>query len=224
MIHKHLSRFEVFATLNVEELHEVAYITEKVNANKSTHLFYHGVEMEKLFFVISGTVKIYRTDADGNEQIVNFFQRGEMFPHHGLFRVDNYPANAVVFQDAVLLVIHKSDFENLLMKHDRIALKMFHYLGEVILDLHKRLQEKLLSSTDQQLLSLFKRLMISNGVAVGPDETKINIKMTKQEIGSMIGMTRETVSRNISKFKKLKILHEENGFIVVHSDVLKEYL
>lgn len=224
MIHKHLARFDVFATLDVEELHEVAYITDKVHANKGTHLFYHGDEMAKLLFVISGTVKIYRTDTEGNEQIVNFFQQGEMFPHHGLFRTDNYPANAVVFQDAVLLVIRKHDFENLLIKHDRITLKMFHYLGAVILDLHKRLQEKLLSSTDKQLLSLFKRLMISNGVVVAPNETKISIKMTKQEVGSMIGMTRETVSRNISKFKKLDILYEDKGFIVMRNDVLKEYL
>lgn len=223
MIHKQLARFDVFASLDVEELHEVAYITDKVQAQKGQHLFYHGYEMEKLFFIISGTVKIYRTDEEGNEQIVNFFQKGEMFPHHGLFRTDNYPANSIVFQDAILLVIHKSDFENLLMKHDRIALKMFNYLGSVILDLHKRLQEKLLSSTDQQLLSLLKRLMISNGVMITPEETKINIKMTKQEIGSMVGMTRETVSRNISKFKKLDILYEESGYIVIRNDKLREY-
>lgn len=223
MIHKQLSRFDIFASLDVEELHEVAYITDKVQAQKGQHLFYHGYEMEKLFFIISGTVKIYRTDEEGNEQIVNFFQKGEMFPHHGLFRTDNYPANSIVFQDAILLVIHKSDFENLLMKHDRIALKMFNYLGSVILDLHKRLQEKLLSSTDQQLLSLLKRLMISNGVMITPEETKINIKMTKQEIGSMVGMTRETVSRNISKFKKLDILYEESGYIVIRNDKLREY-
>lgn len=223
MIHKQLARFDVFASLDVEELHEVAYITDKVQAQKGQHLFYHGYEMEKLFFIISGTVKIYRTDEEGNEQIVNFFQKGEMFPHHGLFRTDNYPANSIVFQDAILLVIHKSDFENLLMKHDRIALKMFNYLGSVILDLHKRLQEKLLSSTDQQLLSLLKRLMISNGVMITPEETKINIKMTKQEIGSMVGMTRETVSRNISKFKNLDILYEESGYIVIRNDKLKEY-
>lgn len=224
MIHKQLSRFDVFASLDVEELHEVAYITDRVHVQKGQHLFYHGDEMEKLFFIISGTVKIYRTDQEGNEQIVNLFQKGEMFPHHGLFRTDNYPANSIVFQDATLLVIHKADFENLLMKHDRISLKMFNYLGKVILDLHTRLQEKLLSSTDQQLLSLLKRLIISNGVVIGPDETKINIKMTKQEIGSMVGMTRETVSRNISKFKKLNILYEDSGFIIVRNEKLKEYI
>lgn len=224
MLHKQLERFDIFASLSIDELHEVALITNKIIANKDTHLFYHGDEMEKLYFVHSGTVKIYRTDSNGNEQIVNFFQAGEMFPHHGLFRTDNYPANAVIFQDAVLLVVHKKDFESLLMKHDHIALKMFHYLGDVILDLHKRLQEKLLSSTDHQLLSLFKRMMIANGTELNPEETRINIKMTKQEIGSMVGMTRETVSRNISRFKKLKILYEDNGYIVIRNQVLKEYL
>lgn len=224
MIHKELARFEIFASLNIDELHEVAYITDKLNVTKGTHVFYHGDEMEKLFFVLSGTVKIYRTDEEGNEQIVNFFQKGEMFPHHGLFRTDNYPANAVSFQDSVFLVIQKADFENLLMKNVHITLKMFHYLGNVILDLHKRLQEKLLSSTDQQLLSLLKRLMISNGIEVNPEETKISIKMTKQEIGNMVGMTRETVSRNVSNFKKLKILYEDNGYIVIRKNVLKKYL
>ncbi len=224
MIHKELSRFEIFASLNIDELHEVAFITDKIKVSRGSHVFYHGDNMEKLFFVHSGTVKIYRTDAEGNEQIVNFFQKGEMFPHHGLFRTDTYPANAMVFQDASLLVIHKADFEHLLMKNDRIALKMFHYLGNVILDLHKRLQEKLLSSTDQQLLSLLKRLMISNGIEISPDETKINLKMTKQEIGSMVGMTRETVSRNVSRFKKLHILYEDNGYIIIRDKILKEYL
>ena len=224
MIHKLLARFDVFASLDTDELHEIANITEKIYADKGTHVFYHEEKMEKLFFVISGTVKIYRTDSDGNEQIVNFFQAGEMFPHHGLFRTDNYPASAVIFQDAILLVIRKNDFEDLLIKHDRIALKMFHYLGSVILDLQKRLQEKLLSSTDQQLLSLLERLMIANGVKINSEETKINIKMTKQEIGSMVGMTRETVSRNISRFKKLKILYEDDGYIIIRNQMLKKYL
>lgn len=223
-LERYLKRFATFDHLNDSDLNSIAKITHMKELKDKTHLFYHKEPMTSMYFMIHGTVKVYRVDENGNEQIVNYFQGGEIFPHHGLFRNDPYPANAVVVNEATVLMIYKEDFEILLHQNSDIAIKMIYYLGGKILELHHRLEKKLLATTDKQLISILNHLIKTNGTEISPGLFRIDISLTKQELGNMVGMTRETVSRNISKFKKQGILKEEEGYIIVDYARLEEFL
>ena len=225
MIKIHLSGIKIFESFSEEELGEVAGISHKRKFPKNSHLFRQGEEMAHFYFIIRGNVKVYRIDRDGREQIVNFFGPGEMLPHHAIFRTDPYPANAGTTVESEIISIAKEDFESLLHSRPDISIKMFKYLGNLIVDLQNRLQEKILKPTDVQLLSLLLRLSRSHGEETDDSLIKISMRLTKQEMASMIGLTRETVSRNLSAFKMLGLITENReGFITIDTEQINTYL
>lgn len=225
MIKIHLSNIKIFESFSDEELDEVAGIAQKRKFMKDSHLFRQGEEMAHFYFVVRGNVKVYRVDREGREQIVNFFGPGEMFPHHATFRTDPYPANASTTMESEVISIAKNDFEALLRSRPDISIKMFKYLGNLIVDLQNRLQEKILKPTDVQLLSLLMRLSRSHGEYTDDSHIEISMRLTKQEMASMIGLTRETVSRNLSAFKKLELISEnKEGRITIDIGRIDKYL
>lgn len=225
MLKELISEITIFNTLTDDEQLEIAKITHIRQFHKSNHLFYQNDPMEYFFFIIEGNIKIYRYSADGREQIVNFFGPGEMVPHHAFFRDDPYPANAVSIDETKVLMISKSDFETLLKNQSDIMMKMFKYLGSMIVDLHNRLNEKILHPADQQLLKTILRLSSSHGEDIDENNSLIRLRITKQDIGSMIGLSRETVSRHISLFKKLGLMYEnKEGFLILSTNKINNYI
>lgn len=225
MIKKLISEITIFNTLTDDEQLEIAKITHIRQFHKSNHLFYQNDSMEYFFFIIDGNIKIYRYSADGREQIVNFFGPGEMVPHHAIFRDDPYPANAVSMDETKVLMIGKNDLEILLKNQSDIMMKMFKYLGSMIIDLQNRLHDKILHPADEQLLKSILRLSGSHGEDIDENNSLIRLRITKQDIGSMIGLSRETVSRNISLFKKLGLMYEsKDGFLILNTGKINNYI
>lgn len=104
-----------------------------------------------IYFIQRGKVKIYKTDYDGKEQIVNVLQKDDMFPIKA-FRKGNYPAHIEVLEDTLLVNIPIISFENFLLTHPEISIKMFRVLGEIIVDLQNRLEEKILYNVYDQII------------------------------------------------------------------------
>lgn len=225
LLKKYLSSMKIFEALDDEEISAVAGIAHHRNVESGIHLFHMGEEMINFYFVVSGNVKIYRIDEEGREQIINFFGKGEMFPHHAVFRKDPYPASAITAEDSEVIFISKKDFEDVIRREPEIAVKLFHYIGELIIDLQHRLQEKMLKPTDEQVLLLIRRLAYAHGLVLRDGRREITLKLTKQEMANMIGLTRETVNRNISIFRKLGILEiGSTGLMIVDLEALEEYI
>src|SRR5699024_5041432 len=105
-----------------------------------------------VYFIQAGKVKIYKTDIQGKEQIFNVLQQGDMFPHQGFFRQDNYPAHAEALDDITLIYIPIESFENFLITHPEICVKLFRVLGDIIVDLQNRLEQQILHNTYEQII------------------------------------------------------------------------
>lgn len=225
MFVEHLSSMKVFEALNKEEISAIAEISYHKNIEKDTHLFHMGEEMTNVYFVVRGNIKMYFIDEEGREQIINFFDKNEMFPHQAIFRSDPYLANAVTTEDSKVVFIDRKDFEDMIRKKPDIAVKLFNFIGEIIIDLQQRLQEKILKPTDKQVLLLIRRLAYAHGLALDDGRREITLKLTKHEMANMIGLARETVSRNLSIFRKLGILEiSKSGRMIVDLDELETYV
>ncbi len=111
---------EILKTIPIfKELADVEIIALKNIANtkryqKQTHVFMQEDQLTNVYFILEGKIKIYKTDLNGKEQIVNILHTGDMFPHQGFFRHDNYPAHAEVIEPSLLIFIPKHKFEQFL--------------------------------------------------------------------------------------------------------------
>jgi CRP/FNR family transcriptional regulator, cyclic AMP receptor protein len=220
-----LQRFTLFKDLTKEEMQPIVDLAKNRLYLQGTHVFMHGDPMTNVYFIQKGKIKIYRTDLQGREQIINVFGNGEMFPHHGFFRKDNYPAHAEVMEDANLIYIPIHSFEDFLYTHPETCVKLFSVLGEKILELQNRLEEKMLHNTYEQIIMLLLRLAKSNGTKNNDDETRLTVQFTNRELANMIGSSRETVSRTLTQLKKKNFIDTDmDGYLIMNTSALHDEL
>lgn len=197
-----LSKFSLFRDLEDHELMEIVNISISREYKKGTHVFMQDDPIENVYFINEGKIKIYKTDIAGKEQIVNFLKKGEMFPHVGFFRKGGYPAFSEVLEDAVLVVVPISKFEQVLIENPLLCIKVFKVLGEKIVDLQDRLEAQILNNTYEQIIKLLIRLAKIHGIKQDDGTYMLKGEFTNKDLANMIGTTRETVSRTLTKMKR----------------------
>ncbi|WP_043933646.1 Crp/Fnr family transcriptional regulator [Bacillus sp. EB01] len=221
---KRLSAVPIFRELNFCELEELVKIAQARNFKNKMYVFMQDDPLDRVFFIHSGKVKIYKTDSAGKEQIVSVLEAGEMFPHAGFFRKGNYPAHAEIIEEAQLVVIPINEFEKVLIAYPELSIKLFKVLGEKIVDLQERLEAQILHNTYEQIVLLLLRLTKSNGVELG-DLHRLTTQFTNRELANMIGTSRETVSRTVNHLKKKKFIEQDDsGFYLINSEALQSEL
>src|SRR5690625_4531419 len=224
-IRKLLQRFSIFKNLSDYEMNPVVDLAKRRLYRNGSHVFMQGDPLKNVYFIHQGQVKIYKTDLNGKEQIVNVLQPGDMFPHQGFFRQDDYPAHAEAVGDIVLIYIPIQSFEDFLIAHPEICVKLFRVLGDIIVDLQNRLEEKILYNTFEQIIMLLLRLIKSHGEALDEDKYIIKTQFTNRELANMIGSSRETVSRTLTKLKNNQCIETDpTGLLIVYPEVLKKQM
>src|SRR5687768_11142473 len=91
-IKKRLSDVPLFKELSDEELEPFIKIALTRFYKQKMYVFMQDDPLDRVFFIHSGKIKIYKTDFSGKEQIVSVLEPGEMFRHAGFFRNGNFPA------------------------------------------------------------------------------------------------------------------------------------
>jgi|SRR5690625_144373 len=218
-----LQQFPVFKNLSEYEMIPIVDFARTKEFKIGEIVFMQDEPISDVYFIQSGKIKIYKTDYYGKEQIVNVLQKNDMFPHQGLFRKGNYPAHAEIIENAKLINIPIASFENFLITHPEISIKMFRVLGEIIIDLQNRLEEKILYNVYDQIIMLLMRLAKKNGEKIDEKHYKITLLLTNRELANMIGSSRETVSRTLTQLKKNHLVHtDSNGYLIIDFDALEE--
>jgi CRP-like cAMP-binding protein len=223
-IKKRLSDVPLFKELSDYELVPFIKIALTRFYKQKMYVFMQDDPLDRVFFIHSGKIKIYKTDFSGKEQIVSILEPGEMFPHAGFFREGNFPAHAEVLEEANLIVIPIDKFEETLIANPELCIKLFKVLGEKIVDLQERLEAQVLHNTFEQIVLLLIRLCQSNGEQVG-SRYQLTTQFTNRELANMIGTSRETVSRTINHLKKKNYINQcEDGFYLIDRDALEQEL
>jgi CRP/FNR family transcriptional regulator, cyclic AMP receptor protein len=220
-IKKVLSQFSLFRDLDNSELEKIVDISISREWKKNSHVFLQGDPLENVYFINEGKVKIYKSDVNGREQIVAILKKGEMFPHVGFFRKGGYPGYSEVLEPASLVVVPISQFEKVLVENPYLSIKVFKVLGEKIVDLQERLEAQILNNTYEQIIKLLIRLGELHGEKQENGTIVLKSDFTNKDLANMIGTTRETVSRTLTKLKKDRlIISDSQGNLILDPDVL----
>ncbi|WP_394237588.1 Crp/Fnr family transcriptional regulator [Niallia oryzisoli] len=218
-----LSGFSLFYDLNDYEIDKIVDISISREGKKGSHVFLQDEPIRNVYFIYEGKVKIYKTDMNGKEQIVSVLKKGDMFPHVGFFRKGGYPAFSEVLEDAMLVVVPIVQFEEVLIENPELCIKVFRVLGEKIVDLQERLESQILNNTYQKIIKLLIRLGKEHGQVLKDGRILLKGEFTNRDLANMIGTTRETVSRTLTKLKKEQCIEIDSDHdITFDPDLLDE--
>lgn len=204
-----------FTGLDQAELESVRkYMFEK-KAVRGEILVFEGEPADTLFFVVQGMVKVFKTSADGKEQILQIIRPGESFNDVPVFTGDVSLASAEAMGDVLLYTIKKADLAGIIQDNLRVSLNVV----------------RILSARVQQLVSLIEDLSfrhVTGRVAKvlleyagnGADETP---RLTQQEMAAMIGTAREMVGRSLKTLEEEGTIRmERNRVIITDQETLRE--
>lgn len=158
-------------------------------------VFREGAPVEALFLLRSGRVRVVTYGKDGREHTFRILEPGELFPHAGLVGGGGYPATAEVLEDAVLGVVTRQAVLDLAATDGRVALALLRDLEDKI----RVLQDKIRALALQDLRSRVLHVLMQH----------VGEHLTHQEIASIVGAARESVSRVIADFKRRGWVTEE---------------
>ncbi|MEO8456881.1 MAG: Crp/Fnr family transcriptional regulator [Chloroflexota bacterium] len=178
---------------------------------------------QSLFIIESGTVRIYVPGTQGADLTLAVMGEGDFFGDMSLLDGRPRSASAAAATEAVLLSLERNDFTTLIRSRPEAALAILAVIAV-------RLRESDQMATDLAFLDVSGRLArrlldlaASNGLQ-REDGLLLQVSLTQEELANMIGVTRESVNRNLSMFRRLGLIAREGRKIIIRNpDGLRAY-
>lgn len=187
---KMLEQMGLFSNLASEDLQFLADKGVTRTYPKNTILISEGDQSETFYVIRSGVVKVFASDENGKEVILNLQGPGEYFGELAL--IDDAPrsASVITMEKSVISVVSKADFHHCLADRPEIALQL-------IRPLVARIRSLTQSVKSLALLDVYGRVArtLLNLAEERQGKSVIVQRLTHQDIANMVGASREMVSR-----------------------------
>lgn len=189
-----------------------------MNTYKKGHtLFFQGNPPFGLYCVNDGKIKISKIGPDGKESILRIASNGDVLGHRSLFSQENNNATATVIEDATICFIDKKFIYQAVHDEPSIALNLIQKLSQEMGSAESKSASLTQKNVRERLAELFLMLKKTYGVSEGK-RTRLEIKLTREEMASMVGTANETVIRFITEFKDEGIIEQEGKVIFISDE------
>jgi CRP/FNR family transcriptional regulator, cyclic AMP receptor protein len=220
---KYLKRVPFFTGLTDSELALVSAVMVERKYDRNSLIFLEGDKGEALFVIQEGRVKISKSTADGREQILHMLKDGDIFAEVILFDQGPYPATAEAVEDTSMWLLRSADMERLLQTHPLLGVKLLRVMSRRLRQAQLLIRDLALHDAYGRLAGLLQRFVRREGKKT-KDGIILDLELTRQEIASMIGTSRETVARILSRFQKDGILLlDKQRIIILDEEKLSEW-
>jgi CRP-like cAMP-binding protein len=186
-----------FSDLGLTELESIRKLIFEKTVDRAEMVLLEGESAENLYFVASGVVKVFKTSAEGKEQILNIVRPGESFNDVSIFDGGSNPASARAMGPVLLYGIKQQDMEAILRDHPQIALNVIKVLARRVRHLVSLVEDLSFRHVISRVAKILLEY-IGGEIGRGP-------RLTQQEMAAMAGTAREVVGRS------LKALEEEGA-------------
>ncbi|MFB6466304.1 Crp/Fnr family transcriptional regulator [Cytobacillus sp. Hz8] len=215
-IEEFLGKIKAFKDLSKESIRLLDKRIQKLKFKKGEILFTEFDEARGVFFVDHGIVKLTKLDENGNEIIVCIKKEGEIFAEACLFneQMSNYPATATMVQAGEIFFLNTEKLEQELLHSPELGVRIIHYMSEALRDMTLSLRDVTMLDVQTKTIKTLEKLARKFGERVH-NEVHVELPVTVQEFASLVGSSRESVSRVFSKLKKEGIIVASGKKIII---------
>ncbi|MDM0045068.1 helix-turn-helix domain-containing protein [Variovorax dokdonensis] len=191
--------------LQSDELERIdGLVSTRRRLRRRETLFHNGEKFSALFAIRSGTFKTRVASEDGRDQVTGFQMAGEILGLDGIVS-DQYSCDAVALEDAQVCVIPFDRVETLSREVPALQRHVHQIMSREIVRDHG-VMLLLGSMRAEERLAVFLLNLLQRLHARGFSRSEVLLRMSREEIGSYLGLKLETVSRTLSKFMEDGIL------------------
>lgn len=207
-----IQTIEIFSHLSPKQLQQLEHISLIRHYEPREIIFYQGDESEYFHFLLQGDVTVYKAN-DTETLEVHRFRAPSMIAEIATLKSLPFPASAEALTPCTILKISKNPFIDLLHNDAGLSISMMTSLMNKIAALEGMIQQ--LSAPDT--MSKIVRLMMEK------PEDFCTLKGT--QIAKKLSITPETLSRNLTKLKKEKLISHKphHSFEILNKESLLKY-
>jgi len=206
-----LKNVSLFSGLPEESINAVSALATTRTYPKNTIIISEGDDSDSLYAVLSGKVKVYLSDDEGKEIIINIHGSGDYFGEMALLDDKPRSASVMTLEESKLAVLSKSAFEDCLSKNPQISLPIIRGMSKRL----RNLTENVKSLALMDVYGRVARTLLDMAEPIG-DTLVINQRLTQREIASMVGASREMVSRILKDLSVGGYITIENKKITIN--------
>ncbi|PWH82179.1 transcriptional regulator [Algibacter marinivivus] len=161
-----------------------------------------GAPVNGLFFIKTGTVKVFRTGINGREQIVRFGKPCEIIGHRGFGTQEYYSIGAIALQNTELHYFSKEHLQDVLLTHPKFAYDMMLFYANEL----NRSENKVKSISQMTVRERVIDTLLYIHRKFGDLRGYINLPLSRKEYADYAGTTEEQVIRVFSALKKENLI------------------
>lgn len=204
----------IFCDLDFKEIQDVSDHKVTNMYKKGQTLFVQGNHPYGLYCISKGNIKLTKVGPDGKESIVRIVSGGDILGHRSLFTDDNYTATATAMEDTEVCFIDKKFILQKIKDQPTVALSIINKLSRDMGIAEKKLTSLHQKNVRERLAELLVSLKTTHGVKEG-NRFKLDLKLTREEMATMIGTANETLIRFMTEFKEAGIIEQEGKVIYI---------
>jgi CRP/FNR family transcriptional regulator, anaerobic regulatory protein len=173
-----------------------------------------GQPFDMLYIVYSGFLKTVMIDEFGNEQVLGFPMKGDMFGVDGIHgRV--YTTETVALTNCDVILVPFRTFSSLGRTYPELESAIYAVVSRELLR-EQAMISHLGSLSAEARVARFLVYLSERFAEMGYSGKQFNLRMTRHEIGNYLGLTLETVSRTLSAFNAIGLISVDQRAIVIH--------
>lgn len=186
-----------------------------------TTLFRKGEQARGVYILTRGRVEIYRSTADGREQVIHAETPVQSVAELPVFDGGVYPASGRTGEESELLFLSMDDFQRLYREHPEIADAVIRNLGKRLRSLVTVVEKVSLRSIPSRVAKTLMDRAESLGVA--EEGGVFDLSGTQSDLAHELATSRESVARALGSLRREGIISTEGRRITIHSlEALKD--
>ncbi len=174
---------------------------KSMEVKKRRPIYVAGDPSEAIYVIRTGRVKISSCDQSGKEVTFSILKPGDIIGELEVLEGHPRENSAEALDDVCLSVISRDDFLRHIREHPEMALALTRLVGARLRQLQNRVEDLVFRDVPARLAHLLQELGEAGGVPDGPGRP-LCTKLTHQEMASLIGCNRETVSAILGQFRE----------------------
>ncbi|MBM4761633.1 Crp/Fnr family transcriptional regulator [Bacillus sp. B15-48] len=196
----------IFGSLSDLDMVKLTGMISHKQFKKGQALINEGEKSDKLFIINQGQVKLSKFTVNGKEQILDIMTCGDFFGELNLFHhdeVSNFTAYAI--EETEICQLTKDDIDRVMAANPDIAIKLLKEVTKRLAHTENLAQNLATKDPEVRIAQMLLEFCQKFGTEKGGG-VLIHLPITREEIASYVGVTRETISRKLSKFEDLGLI------------------
>jgi CRP/FNR family transcriptional regulator, cyclic AMP receptor protein len=209
-----LSRVPLFAGLPPDKLSSLETMTQRRSFRRGEVVFHKGDPGDTLFVITQGQVKIILPSDSGEEALLGVLDEGEFFGELSLIDEQPRSATIVATEQTETLMLRRDEFLKFIVSSPELAIDMMRVLSRRLRETDEFIEDAIFLDVPGRLAKKLLELANQYGRHT-PIGTVISLRMTQQELATMVGATRESVNKHLRSYRSRGILEIDRQRIII---------